>query len=381
MKGALSIPPSRDLPPSRLAQRREHLLSEIAQPPSRRPLPRRGLLALAAAALIVVVGTASAIGGVRAFFLDQGFIGLPPVGATPSTPERGELVLQWLGRSKTRARGPLSAPLVRAWVYADGRVIWSEESSMSSRPVPEGANELTSGYLERRLTPEGVELLRSQVIGLLEGSRTPLETVPSEDDPRYHFGLEVRDGDRLVRPRDPEGATAVDGRLGERWATTPEQLAALEKIDALLTDTASVLPPSAWAVRDVRAYVPSHYAVCIDTAPPKDASQLLSLLPTRAADLLRDKSRTSSEADLLTNVDQVPGHMVVIGRSVTYCSKLTTEEAREVNDALSGLDHDPNFHGVVLAYRVAEAVNNLNPTSIWFEPYFPHGQVTCSSCG
>ena len=35
MKGDFSIPPLRDLPPSRLAQRREHLLSEIAQPPSR----------------------------------------------------------------------------------------------------------------------------------------------------------------------------------------------------------------------------------------------------------------------------------------------------------------------------------------------------------
>ena len=46
MNGDVSIPPLRDLPPARLAQRREHLLSEIAQPPSRSPLPRRGLLAV-----------------------------------------------------------------------------------------------------------------------------------------------------------------------------------------------------------------------------------------------------------------------------------------------------------------------------------------------
>ena len=69
MKGDYPIPPLRDLPPGRLAQRREHLLSEIAQPPSRWPLPRRGLLALVAAALIVVVGTASAFGTVRELFL------------------------------------------------------------------------------------------------------------------------------------------------------------------------------------------------------------------------------------------------------------------------------------------------------------------------
>ena len=73
MKGDLSIPSSRDLPPGRLAQRRGHLISEIAQPPSRFPLPRRGSLALVAVALIVVlVGTASAIGGVRDFFFTPG---------------------------------------------------------------------------------------------------------------------------------------------------------------------------------------------------------------------------------------------------------------------------------------------------------------------
>ena len=125
--------------------------------------------------------------------------------------------------------------------------------------------------------------------------------------------MEVRDGDRLVRPR-PRPDQFEDTNA------TPEQLAALQKIDALLTNTAAVLPSSAWAVRKIRAYVPSHYAVCIDTSPPKDASHLLSLLPTRAADLLRDKSRTSSEGDVLSNIDQVPGHMVVLGRSVTYCS-------------------------------------------------------------
>ena len=62
---------------------------------------RRRVVALAAAVLVVVVGAASAIGSVRGFILDQGFIGLPPQGATPSTPESGELVLRWLGRSET----------------------------------------------------------------------------------------------------------------------------------------------------------------------------------------------------------------------------------------------------------------------------------------
>jgi hypothetical protein len=33
---------------------------------------------------------------------------------------------------------------------------------------------------------------------------------------------------------------------------------------------------------------------CIDTTPPKDSPQVLSMLPARAAELLRDKPYTAS---------------------------------------------------------------------------------------
>ncbi|MGH3078172.1 MAG: TolB family protein [Gaiellaceae bacterium] len=69
MRGDYPIPPSRDLPPDRLAQRREHLLSEITQRSSRRPHSRRVVLVLAAGALVLVVGTASAFGTVRDLLL------------------------------------------------------------------------------------------------------------------------------------------------------------------------------------------------------------------------------------------------------------------------------------------------------------------------
>jgi hypothetical protein len=354
------------------------------------------LLALAAAALIVVVGTASAIGGVRAFILDQGFVGLPPEGATPSTPESGELVLHWEGRTATLD----GAPLVRAWVYADGRIISSQTASRSGR-IPEGANELTSGYLEQRLTPDGVELLRSEVVGLLDRSRTLVETVPPDDDPLPSpFGdlalfvpgdngfsgvrwgwVEVRDGDRLVRLQWRGFQENPDflREYFEGTVATPEQVSDLRRIDALATDPASVLPSSAWAVRKIRAYVPTHYEVCMDTSPPKDVSQLLSLLPAQSADVLRGKSLKGSEGDLVEGREG--GRTVVIGRSASYCAKLTTEEARVVAKPFSGGAPDPRFHGVRLGYRLAEPVANLDPTSIWFEPYFPHGQITCSACG
>jgi hypothetical protein len=70
-------------------------------------------------------------------------------------------------------------------------------------------------------------------------------------------------------------------------------------------------------------------------------------------------------------VEAREGYTVVLGREVTYCSKLTTAEARAVADAVSGLERFP--WPLSLVYVVAEAVNNLNPTLISFDPYFPHG--------
>ena len=347
---------------------------------------RRRVVAMAAAALVAVAGTASAFSTVRNVFLDRGFIGLPPKAATPSAPESGELVLHWLGRSATHARphwrGGYVAPLVRVWVYADGRMIWSREGS-----IPAGANEVTSGYLEQRLTPEGVALLRSRLVatGLFNRSLTLVfprgtEKVPMPltrtGEPVSCPQAEIRRGDAVLRLRcvGPEEPAARG-----RTRVTLDQLSALRRVDALFTDTASAMPASAWAVREVRAYVPSHYAVCMDSSPPRDASQLLSLLPTRAADVLRATNRTQFDGEVVEAREA--GRTVVLGRSVTYCSKLATEEAREVAEALSGLDRDRRFHNVILAYRVAEPVNSLNPTSIWFEPYFPHGEYTCSACG
>jgi hypothetical protein len=355
---------------------------------------RHRVVALVAAALFVGVGTASAIGGVRAFFLDRGFVGLPPVGATPSAPDSGELVLHWNGTSATLPPGRYR--FVHVWAYADGRIIWDREIRDPEGRIPADANEFTSGYLEQRLTPEGVEFMRSAVAGLFDRSRTLLETVPADDDPRpgpwvgglalfvpndYGSGggsVEVPDGDRLVRLkwRGIVGNEKEDAWLREHFEgtiATPEQLSALRRVDALLTDPASVLPPSAWAVREVRAYVPSHYAVCIHTSPPTDASHLLPLLPTRAAAVLRDKSRTRFDGEM-EGAREPDGPIVVLGGSVTYCSKLTTEEAREVAEALSGLDRTPGWGANALAYHVAEGINWWNQTDIWFEPYFPDGR-------
>ena len=88
------------------------------------------------------------------------FSGLPPEGTPVSTPEEGELVAHY--------GGPLrGAGFV--YVYADGRVIsWGGVG-----------NQGRDGIYERRLTPEGVELVRS---GAVKAERFQLSSNPVPDD-------------------------------------------------------------------------------------------------------------------------------------------------------------------------------------------------------
>jgi hypothetical protein len=335
---------------------------------------RRRVLALVAGLLVVAVVTASAIGSVRDFVLDRGFLGLPPEGATPSAPEGGELVLQGKARSASVANslkepgGRYVGALVRLWVFADGRVIWDR----LERRVSEGAKELESGLLEQRLTPEGVELVRSEFVasGLFDRDLTlvvPDGHLFPEGGNFWGWAEAPRDG-RLVRLR---WDSPLFSSPGKRATATPEQVSALRRLDALLGDPESVLPSSAWAVRKIRAYVPSHYSVCVTTAPPMGIAPLLSRLPVRAEKLLRDQSWTRSESDVVEAREG--GVIVVLGRSVSYCSEVPTEKAREVADALSGLEPDTDGRTNGLAYVVAEPVG-LTSTAIGLEPLLPHGE-------
>ena len=70
-----------------------------------------------------------------------GFVGLPPVEARPSTPERGILALAIRWCTTSPGFDGLS-------VFADGRLIWAVSGRM----------------VEQHLTPEGVELMRSELL-------------------------------------------------------------------------------------------------------------------------------------------------------------------------------------------------------------------------
>jgi hypothetical protein len=87
------------------------------------------------------------------------FIGLPPVGASPSLPETGELVREMVHRVPS-----FGYDLHAMWLYADGRLIWKRNLDALNGEGRRafGGTEPTNAVIEQRLTAQGVELLRSE---------------------------------------------------------------------------------------------------------------------------------------------------------------------------------------------------------------------------
>ena len=228
-----------------------------------------------------------------------GLLGLPPEGAPPSTPEHGQLVLDFRFGHTGGDPGRFSLQ-----VYADGRVIWQRLS------VP------PTGLIEQRLTPEGVELVLAEILstGFFDRDRE-FVGLPG----RFHYGgIQVRVGDRLVH-LTWGNAGFEEGEDPIATTATPEQVRALERLDARLEDLASWLPTSAWEDPELRPYVPFRYVVCYSGQDEAiQRPRLLDLLPAPAEELLSAKA---------TNVDRFNGPY---GSIPYWCSVLRTEEAREL---------------------------------------------------
>jgi hypothetical protein len=353
---------------------------------------RQRVVALIAATLVVGVGTASAFGTVRDFVLDRGFVGLPPVKATPSAPQSGELVLSFSGRSATLplrgrmttpAGGHRIGPMAHVFVYADGRLIWVREGG-----VPEGANEHTSGFLQQRLTREGVELLRSEVIstGLFDHDLALITgSAFGGGNGAFRGTIQARNRERLVSVRWIQRAHLRDvlrdfPEVGADYRTnaTFEQEHTLERLDGLLTDPAAWLPASAWQDGEIRAYVPSRYSVCWGHRPEQgpdrptpslEPSRVFNFLPAAVQDLLRRRG--------------------LAPRGSSACSVVPTEEARTISRALdsAGLERRGGGEGrgsyneFGLTYRFKAPDGRPGHVYITFEPSLPHGESICIACG
>lgn len=319
------------------------------------PRRRRLVVVLAAVVLAAAVTTAGwAI--VREVVNDEGFSGLPPVGATPSAPESGELVIHYRLDTEDldRHRGGWR------WVYADGRLLTADARPValqSHSGLPEADNRWSSGLIEQRLSPEGVELMRSEIVstGLFDHH----EPGPADG----HNVIQVRIGDRLVRVE------------AERTAASNYSNPFPKRLRERLANPASWLPASAWADRRLRPYVPSRYDVYYGGGVQTvERSRLFALLPAAAADLLRAKEAVPRYASLGLRADSPP----LITR---WVSTMTTDEARALARAL---DEQYVFEipgtSVVLP-PPNEGQRKQNSVFIAFFPYLPHGERVCLACG
>lgn len=301
------------------------------------PGRRRRLVVVLAALAVAAAAATAGWAIVREIVLHKSFIGLPPVGATASEPESGELVIQyWLDNDD-------HADDARGWVYADGRLIT-----------------MPRGFLEQRLTPEGVELLRSEIVskGFFQHHQ------PAGEMSSPHNVIQVRIGNRLVRVR-----TNFPGRLRE-----------------LLADPASWLPASAWADRQTRAYVASRYSVEYHAQPQTlERSRILSLLPPTAEDMLRAK-------DAVARHEQWGNPGFPLLPITSYSSVVTTEEARALAQILddAGLKRQNAANGLVYSFEIPGTsvdpprpdkgpVRNEVSIAVWL--LLPDGESTCSACG
>ena len=324
---------------------------------------RRLVVVLAAVAFATALATAGwAI--VREVVLHESFVSLPPVGAPPSAPASGELVISY----RLDTHGPPDGAW--GWVYADGRLISADARPITLRShsnLPAAAIRWSSGLIEQRLTPEGVELLRSEIVstGLFEHNQTAC----SRCSPHYsiHNEIQVRIGDRLIR---------VQGKLTADANEFPKRLR------ERLADPASWLPASAWADRRIRAYVPSRYEIWYGAQPQTlERSRILALLPAEAEDLLRSKDAVPQQGEI--------GHPGSPPHPVTrYHSVLTTEEARAVTQALDdaglpggGTGYSFEISGTKVDPAPPEKGPVPNVVFVMFFPYLPHGETVCLACG
>ena len=200
-----------------------------------------GVLALIALGLLTTVAAAGPVH----------FAGVPPAGVKPSAPTVGQMVVSLRPNWNT------------SWnVYADGRVIWQIWTpSGDATVIPPGASALDTGYVQQRLTPEGVQLLRSKIAatGLFD----------------HDLKLDLGGSNKQVFDRARVGTRIVSVTAVSSGGTkaTPAELNALTSLEGLVADPSTWLPSGAWADSRIRPFVPARYIAAFDRSPP-DLSKL-----------------------------------------------------------------------------------------------------------
>ena len=140
---------------------------------------------------------------------------------------------------------------------------------------------------------------------------------------------------------------------------TPEQANALRRLDERLAELASWLPASAWKDPQTRAFVPSGYSVCYEGGNGVGLPRLLALLPPAAGDLLRAQENKPMP---YTNL---------AGTFPSWCSELTTQEARKLERILDGAGVQERQRRIRTVVRSARTPAAATEFSLIFNPNLP----------
>jgi hypothetical protein len=234
--------------------------------------------------------------------LPDGLTALPSAGATPSAPETGQLL------------APLPIPI---WVYEDGRVISARWTSPDH----------WTGFLEQRLSPSGVELVRAEILAL--------EPFPDCGAGMGNYGY--ADGARIVG--ESPGATDLCG-------------AAFARLADLAYGAPSWLPASAWLDPDPKPFVPVRYDLEIDhfssVPSPVDVTALLATVAPEVGKFLTRPSQCRF------------GDM----SAFATCFEVSTDEAR---DLAAALDIPPPPNSLRGHFKTRDRAYVME-----FVPYLPH---------
>ena len=191
-------------------------------------------------------------------------------------------------------------------LFADGRLLsHTNDDPVKDDPYDGNNPRPKTGWLEQHLTPEGTELLRSELVssGLLSPRRELTYTCPA-------------------------GSYRADARIGDHYeyyvGKLPRDL--VERI----AEPASWLPASAWEDREVRPFVPASYSVCFTGSEPRiSVAEIAAAMPARHGDLVRAR-------DWGENHD---GPVVWV-----WCTEMATEDARTFAEALDAAAIERNAH-------------------------------------
>jgi hypothetical protein len=275
-------------------------------------------------------------------FPQVGLVGLPPAGATPSTPTRGELVASFLFGHTQGDPGRF-----HVYLYADGRLIsWQLDSQR--------------GYVEQRLTSEGVQQMTDEVLGsgLFDGDLPHLAGMQD-----LFFGqIGVRTAERFITVTwgdccDPRTSAQIQVR------PTSAQASAIRRLSERVEDPASWLPASAWEDSTFAPYVASRYSVCYESQQATDLSGVLSSLPRPAQDMLAPLDRTHEE------IPQLHARPIL-----SWCSHFSVEDARSLVRILLNAGIGEGDFGDLLSFDVGKPADAGGATDVGISlgPVLPH---------